>query len=390
MKKTVLFLLIGIMLAMSAAAGADGGKWQVVAGDAASFVLWTACPLDAHNAVVTTWSINGKPWHVSWYRDGELFRDLTWIIEEPYMEHHVIAQPVAWDGEHLTVRYSTRKGAYQEVVDESGMHSADPGNYETYLAEWTENGLENAVSIPEDWYDTNELGRIAFSQKQDGFGLQIDGKDVPLPEGFPGAPVDDVFYLKCYPVSDSMYLLTYMIREDENRRVICMDHGTKRSEVRLTEEEDWTVWPEANGGFFARIGWPTGSYDPVRLKHFNADGEQDRTMELKGEKVVVHPAHTWIDESTGNTVLYGTAVANSRLRYAAFAMTLDRDLNVADLDVRELSAVYRDYSPGMYLAPDGSAWVMIGDLEGKKKTRPMMIPFSELKRSGEDFGLTLE
>ena len=390
MKKTVLFLLIGIMLAMSAAAGADGGKWQVVAGDAASFVLWTACPLDAHNAVVTTWSINGKPWHVSWYRDGELFRDLTWIIEEPYMEHHVIAQPVAWDGEHLTVRYSTRKGAYQEVVDESGMHSANPGNYETYLAEWTENGLENVVSIPEDWYDTNELGRIAFSQKEGGFGLQIDGKDVPLPEGFPGAPVEDVFYLRCYPVNENMYLLTYMLRGDENRRVICMDHGTKRSEVRLTEEEDWTVWPDANGGFFVQIGWPTGSYEPVGLKHFNADGEQDRIMELKGDKTVVRVAHTWIDKETGNTILYGTAIANSRILYTAFAMTLDKDLNVLDLDVRKLSAVYRDYSPYMYLAPDGSAWVLIGDLEGKKKTRPMMIPFSELEKNGDDLGLTLE
>ena len=71
-------------------------------------------------------------------------------------------------------------------------------------------------------------------------------------------------------------------------------------------------------------------------------------------------------------------------------MTLDKDLNVLDLDMRKLSAVYRDYSPSMYLAPDGSAWVLLGDLEGKKKTRPMMIPFSELEKSGETFGLTLE
>ncbi len=390
MKKTVLFLLIGIMLVISAAACADGGNWQVVAGDAASFGLWDACPLDAHNAVVTAWSVNGKPWHVSWYRDGELFRDLTWIIEEPYMEHHVVAQPVIWDGEHLTVRYSVRKDAYQEVVDGNGMHSADPGNYQTFLAEWTENGLENAAPIPDDWYDTNGLGRVMFSHKNGVFDLRIEGKDAPLPEGFPGAPVEDVFYLRCYPVSENMYLLTYMISGDENRRVICMDHGTKRSEVRLTEEEDWNVWPDANGGFFAQIGWPTGSYEPVRLKHFNADGEQDRTVELKGEKVVVRPAHTWIDESTGNTVLYGTAVANSRYLYTAFAMTLDKDLNVLDLDMRELSAVYRDYSPSMYLAPDGSAWVLLGDLEGKKNTRPMMVPFSELEKSGETFGLTLE
>ena len=390
MKKTVLFLLIGIMLAMSAAAGADGGKWQVVAGDAASFVLWTACPLDAHNAVVTTWSINGKPWHVSWYRDGELFRDLTWIIEEPYMEHHVIAQPVAWDGEHLTVRYNVRKGDYQEAVDETGIHYADPGNYQTYLAEWTENGLEKKVSLPATWYDTNELGRIVFSFENGAFRLRIGGEDVSLPEGFPGAPKEDVFYLRCTPVNENMYLLTYMIRGDDNRRVICMDHGTKRSEVRLTEEEDWFVWPEANGGFFVQIGCPNGSYDPVRLAHFNADGEQDRTMELKSEKTVVRIAHTWIDRETGNTVLYGTAVANSRLLYTAFAMTLDKDLNVLDLDVRKLSAVYRDYSPAMYLAPDGSAWVLLGDPEGKKKTRPVMIPFSELEKNGEDLGLTLE
>lgn len=389
MKKAVLILLVGMMLAVSAAAGADEGKWQVVAGDAASFVLWTACPLDAHNAVVTTWSINGKPWHVSWYRDGELFRDLTWIIENPYMEHHVVAQPVAWDGEHLTVLYNVRKGEYQEIVDGNGLHSADPDNYETYLAEWTENGLENAVPLPETWY-TDEPGPCVFSFENGAFRLRIDGREVALPEGFPGAPKEDIFYLKCTPVSESMYLLTYMIRGDENRRVVCMDHGTKRSEVRLTEKEDWSVWPEANGGFFAQIGWLTGTYDAVRLAHFNADGERDRTMELKGEKTVVRVAHTWIDKETGNTVLYGTAVANSRILYTAFAMTLDKDLNVVDLDVRKLNAVYRDYSPSIYLAPDGSAWVLIGDLEGKKKIRPVMIPFSELEKNGDDLGLTLE
>ena len=42
------------------------------------------------------------------------------------------------------------------------------------------------------------------------------------------------------------------------------------------------------------------------------------------------------------------------------------------------------------LYPDGTAWLLIGDVEGKGNLRPVMIPFSELEKSSDDHRLTLE
>ena len=72
MKKLVLFLLAGILI-LSAAASAYAvyDRYQLVTGDAVYAFSWHVYPLDAHNAVITAVSYDDRPWHVTWYRDGE-------------------------------------------------------------------------------------------------------------------------------------------------------------------------------------------------------------------------------------------------------------------------------------------------------------------------------
>lgn len=389
MKKRIAALLMVLLLAAASTAGAKYDLYEVRLGDASYFVGWSFCPLDARNAVVTALSDNGKPWHVGWYRDGELFRDLAGYIDDIYLEDRVIPRPVLWDGENLTMGFSVRKEAFRSVVKD-GLVYADPDNYEDYFAEWTEKGLENRRFVPDGWYDAQMLGRVLFSHKNYAFSLRINGEDTPLPEGFAGLKKENLLNLKYYPAGKERFLLSWRNTSDIYQYIACVDHGKKRSETVLPMEEGWLILPDGTGGFLSQIGWYTGDYEPVRLAHFTADGERDRVLELKGNQVVVRALQAVTDEQSGNVILYGTAVAHSRKVYTAFAMTLDRDLNVTDLDVRNIDPVYKAYCPDLQTAPDGTAWLLIGDVEGKVRYRPVMIPFYALEKSNENFGLTLK
>ena len=390
MKKRIMILLLALLLAVSSTATAVYDSYRVELGDASYFVGWTFCPLDAHNAVVfARTDKEGKPWHVGWYRDGELFRDLAGYNANVYLEDRVIPRPVLWDGETLIMGCSDRKGAYRTVVID-GINCADPENYEDYFADWTENGLENRRPVPEDWYEAQQLGRVMFSRENGTLSLRIDGQETVLPEAFLEIPTELVFNLDCIPAGEERCLLSWRNDADSYQYIACVDHGRMRSEVVLSMEDAWLIMPDADGGFLSQIGWNTGDYTPVSLAHYSADGERDRVLQLKGDRMVVRAMHTVADGETGNVILYGTAVAQSRYVYTAFAMTLDRDLNVTDLDVRNIDGAYRAYSPDLEIAPDGTAWLLIGDVDGKPAHRPVMIPFSALEKSNDDHGLTLE
>ena len=110
-------------------------------------------------------------------------------------------------------------------------------------------------------------------------------------------------------------------------------------------------------------------------------------MQLTGDKVVLQFLSAKLDENTGLCTLYGSAVANSRKVYTVFALTLDADLKEYALDVRKTDPEYCEYSPGISMAPDGTAYVIINDTRNKKKLRPVMIPFSMLEESKETHGL---
>ena len=392
MKKTMLLLLAGIFLLTAAAAHAEYDRYRLTAGDMLYAFDWRVCPLDAHNTVVTACSYGGKPWHITWYRDGEKYRDQAWLVEDPYLEGGIVPEPAVWDGEHLTVTFSERKGAFRTVILD-GMVSPDPDNYETYIAEWTENGLENRREPPENRWYIQAAGRLAIRFGDGQLRLFKGETEIPLPEAFRTLPREKIVSLECFPWGEESCLLAYLDYQeklmDRHYHVVCSDHGKERYDVTLADEDEWDVMPDGKGGFLIRNGWPEGNYEPVRMTHYTADGEPDRKLELKGNEVVIRTGPSATD-ADGNFILYGSAVAESRKVYSVFRMTMDGEMNLRGLDVRDIDPDYGAYMPGIYAAPDGTAWVLIFRPEAERGPRPVLIPFDLLEKSGDDRGLTLQ
>ena len=145
MRKRFLIFLAGILLTVIISATAEYKNYQITEGN-----WWDCFPLDAHNTVVAArlWTEDSEPdlWYVCWYRDGKLYRKLTGTIPDPEQNQTgrlLIPYPATWDGEHLSMYYCVQKEKLKTYIQGTWIPTPDPGSFDTYMADWTENGLEN-------------------------------------------------------------------------------------------------------------------------------------------------------------------------------------------------------------------------------------------------------
>ncbi len=189
------------------------------------------------------------------------------------------------------------------------------------------------------------------------------------------------------PLGEDVFLLSQWVDTD-HRLLIGVNHGTEQ--YRISAKNAWLLFPDGQGGFLCPEDDPKGDYSPQKLLHYDPNGQLSRVLNLQGNRVVTEISDSFFDESSGLMTLYGSAVAKSRNIYAVFAMTVDAGMNVVHLDVRNIDPAYGDYSPRIDLAPDGAAYVFICDMNKKATLHPVLIPFSKLEKSREDYGLTLQ
>ncbi len=393
MKKWLLILLAGIMLAVIASAGAEYKNYQITEGN-----WWDCFPLDSHNTVVAARLWNGDsepdPWYVCWYRDGELFRELTGEIpdqEDDRTGKLLIPYPALWDGENLSMYFCVRKGELKTYTQGSLIVAHDPGSFDTYMADWTENGLENLHILPDAWFDEydQDFRRIVVYSGSKGRTAIYNGNETILPDSVPADLKENV--VRVLPVDNGIALLKVLDNVNYRSQAVCLDHGRERYRITLPQNElnpNRILLQEKNGGFFCMDGFRGGGYEPEYLMHYREDGQYDRTLVLVGDNVVVHAHASATDSGSGICTVYGTAVADSRKVYTAFAMEIDENLNVSRLDVRKIDPSYGDYSPVILIASDGTPYVFIENYSDKPLW-PVLIPFSELKKSDKTYGLRL-
>ena len=391
MKKRFLFLLAALVLFLAPSADAAYKNYQITEGN-----WWRCFPLDAHNTVAVCELIREDsepdPWYVCWYRDGRLYRELTGETPESARAGGMrIPLPAYWDGENLSLYYCVLKGELKTHQQSIWIPAPDPGCFDVHLADWTENGLENDRILPEAWFDTyDQTGRGILVYSGDrGRTALYNGREIVLPAGIPVNLQENIF--RVLPVDEDVYLVKVMDNNNFCSQVVCMDHGAERYRITLPQDEilpERILLPEKHGGFFCMEGYRPAGYEPEYLMHYNADGQYDRTLILIGDDVVVHACESVTGPDSGLCTIYGSAVANSRKVYTVFAMTLDEDLNVTRLDVRKIDPDYGEYSPVIRISSDGTAYVYIQCYTGKA-LYPVLIPFTELKKSDKTCGLRL-
>lgn len=383
MKKGVLVCLIAILMMLCFSASAEYKEYELTVGDVSSALTWSYYPIDAHNVVVIARSLYGQDWHVSWYRDSQLFRDVSGKSENKLVESLDIPLPLIGKDGSLSMLHSIRDGElkYSEINEQRVL---DSSNYRLYMAQWTENGFAQEIPLSESWKGPFFGGRIICYFANPGVTILYNGKETyfsALSEESRKHIID------CVPLADDVFLIR--INQSGKERLICVDHGAERYQVEIPAEV-YALLPDGHGGFFCPDSWPSGDYSPVILVHYNIGGRKDQTISLSGDKVVITVTDSYIDPHSGLCTIYGSAAEASSKIYSVFAMTIDEDMSICDLDVRNIDPVYRDYNPTVKSAPDGTAYVFICEYERVKGLKPVLIPFSILEKSKDNYGITMK
>ena len=360
MKKMVLVILACILLMVSVSSFAEYKSYRLTEGDMSSDGLWGYRALDAHNTVIIARSMNGKGWHLTWYRDGEMYRDISGTDKDLDMIPHLEGR----DGDTLFLSQKIQKGSFEM----SYMKWTEEGVTEIPVSEMAGHGIDNPAAV----------------KGESGWSIRYNGKETPLPAAF---PEEGENVRECIAGGEDIFLVETTKADDSWEHYLsCVDHGSIKYKVKLPEHGYFQA-ADGKGGFFTTETDPTGDYSPVRLLHYDAHGKADRIMQLTGDKVVLSFENAKLDEYTGLCTLYGSAIARSRGIFTVFALTVDADMKGYSMDMRKIDPEYQEYDPYVSMAPDGTAYVIIHDMRNRKKLRPVMIPFSLLEESEEDYGV---
>ena len=374
MKKTC--CLVMTLLLLFSAALAD---WELTAEDTVNILYWDIFPLDGHDVIVKSRNAGGGSWHVGWYRDGQLFRELKpagafentpRLTPDPVVGRDGLAGIFVYRPEGLT-RYTA---------------DGDPFSPNA-LAQWTGNGLENVTLLPDILRASPGDNRLILFEGEDYLRIWYDGKESYIDGDM--AEMIRNRYSYAAALGEEVFVFRLPARGEDGACMLCVDHGKERYRVPMPDDASREFRPDGKGGFFCQEWNHREKYEPVNIYHYDENGVQDRVLELKGDRVIVNADAIYADENTGTLTLYGSAVANSRSVYSVFALTLDGNLNVTGIDVRKTDPRYGAYNTRVCLAPDGSAWTFVYDPAEPGRITPQLIPFRLLEEDRDDHGLAL-
>jgi hypothetical protein len=153
--------------------------------------------------------------------------------------------------------------------------------------------------------------------------------------------------------------------------------------------------PDGRQGFFScawdYVDWSSDrAVTPVRMTHFDGNGQLDRTYLLQGNHVAITPSQVYISPNGKSIILYGSAADPSGGAPAVFAMTLDENMSATNLDVWDIDPDYAGYEAKICLAPGGYPYVYLYRLDQQGSVQPAVVPFSMLEKSENDYEIILK
>lgn len=375
MRKTLAFCLVMTLL-FAASARAEYEQYRLAADDIPERLqMWEVFPLDQHNVIVR--SQTSQSWHVTWYRDGQVYRALA---PEGDWDSITSAEPV----------FDSGSSFYMICRIPSGQEETAAYPPPNAAAQWTDEGLVNKTPLAERVKATRWGNRVLIFETDRYHRICCNGKETFIPREL----ADSISSSRCIVLADEVFLMTYRDPDAGDSKLICLDHGNVRYKIdgSLQGREMFPVW---NQGFLSvqwdYIEWSDDrDYSPVRLLHVDGKGQHIQTYHLSGDQVIITPTGSYFNPGTGTLTIYGSAENRSSKLFAAFAMTLDEDMNVTGLDVRNIDPDYLGCEAVFSLTTDGFPYVYLYNRWHPETVRPVVIPFSLLDPADNDHGMILK
>ena len=155
------------------------------------------------------------------------------------------------------------------------------------------------------------------------------------------------------------------------------------------------MFPDGKQGFLSvdwdYIEWSDErDFSPVRLHHVDGNGQLIQTYRLSGDQVIITPTGSFFNPNDETITIYGSAENQVSKIFVVFAMTLDENMNVTGLDVRNIDPDYLGCEAVFSLTAAGFPYVYLYNRWHPDAVRPVVIPFSLLEPAEENYGLALK
>ena len=323
--------------------------------------------LRGNSLVAETWSDRygdiTRDWHITWFQDGKILREVDY-------------NPVGNQFYSPVPHMDGTCGIIEMTLDKDREESRT----RITLYDWNENGLVNPRMISDDADDVHvTTGGFAVRSKST--------KELRLYNA-----VGELLYILKdeenrpikleYDRLGIFWVMTVQYRKDFEENIYtlhCIKDGAVSWEKKLNEAT--TFYSDQQGGLYCIVRLGSGSYRTVGITHLNSTGEEDLRKNLSADKVVLGCTVS-TNHETGEIYLTGRAVANSRKIYNVYRMTLDRDWNMTDLDVRRMD-YYHDINPRVFRNLDNDFYAHSNGLDENDEggINPVIVPFDELEKT---------
>jgi len=385
MKRFCAFLLALLLLCPAALTEAYNG-YRLDMSYASRIILLTEHDLLATRAEYT--GASDSAMHILWWKDHQVYRDLPFSVGGAVDALKTAEFLVEGDGSFkVAVRW------WQGELPEDA-HSC---YNRCCLYDWTDRGLENPVELPvqrgQSTLQTNDLrvyGRFAVETLKD----TPDKQTLVLYDSRGGVACRFTADLPYHFVLTDVAELSRGVfaavfinlkRVTEDYLILCFDGQGLRWQKQAAEVAQ--LFPDGRGGAVLTEGQKGSKYDPYSLVLLDKNGAEIARKKISGNKVVVNLDCPLWDAQSRTFSFLGFAVANSRGLYTVFQLTCDEGLSPIAWDVRSLDTSFGDYSPKLFRAPTGRAFVYTHDVA--RGTGSALVPFDALPKT-DNPGLTLK
>ena len=381
MKRIIAVLLVAIIVFSFTAAGAEN-YYEYRIHDQ-YFAPFSPELFGENNVLYHAWGDRdgnvGLDWHLLWYRDGKLFRDFAYSTEKRFNQSIFLPREDNTCGVLVPGRKETRMADLGWDSNE-----IEPAINYIELYEWTDNGLELQKQIPGDWewtdIKTTDDGFVTYDPLKgtlscfDSYGNLL--QEIPLTEKIPQTEImQQMRYGQLVNIAGEIseqcvILFRTEIANARNARylALCLDH-LKEKWTRKYQFSPGIVFP-GDGYFYCLERVNDSKTSPVKIIRLDEQGNDLLSRMLSADNLVLG-FHVKTSPLTGNLMLYGKAVANSKKIYNVFRMDLDENMNQVSLDVRQID-YYDDYSPSVQMQKDGTLFVHC--VGGEEADRLMNVP----------------
>ncbi len=285
------------------------------------------------------------PWHLTWMRDGKVYRDVAYLNNARY-PWNICRFAVSRDNECYVILPAVEDVNRAKALDPDYVQGAE-------VYHWTEKGLERTAVLPGLWgyADIRVIqGGFALWDRESG-RMTVCACDGTMMAEYPLDTYEDGNFVGFAGELDGVQLAVFRTSRYQGSNVTSRVYAVRDGMILWQKDYRAMTYAHVPGDGYLYVSQYDKNYSSVHFDRLDESGRVLLGRTLSADRLVLSCALR-TDPQSGSLQLYGRGVARSREAYTAFVMTLDEAMRESALQVGTFN-YHRDTEFGVMPLPKG-------------------------------------